>query len=405
MAALLRQHLIDPEVCIRCGTCEETCPIDAITHNDDNYVVDAGRCDYCMDCIAPCPTGAIDSWRTVAEAYPVAEQLEWEELPEEQEHDARAEDARPGAPEADDEVEQILALAHAGQKRLVPPGSAPRPRVNLYSRSNPAVATVVGNYRLTDPRSDSDVHHIVLDFGSTAFPVLEGQSVGIIPPGHDERGKPHVVRLYSVASPRDGERPNHNNLALTVKRERFEADGEVRYGVASSYLCGLERGDRVQLTGPFGKTFLMPDRPDANLLMICTGTGSAPFRAMTERRRRQLPEGPGKLLLFFGARTPGELPYHGPLMKLSRRLIDVELAFSRLADKPRQYVQDRMRERAEDIGTLLADPRTHVYVCGLKGMEQGVYDAFGEVCAARGEHWHTLHREMCESGRYHVETY
>ncbi len=406
--ALLRQHLIDPEVCIRCGTCEETCPIDAITHNDDNYVVDAGVCDFCMDCIAPCPTGAIDSWRLVADPYPLEEQLQWEELPEELDHsevDAGAAVADDGGPEADDEVGRILALAHAGQERLVPPDSAPHPYVNVYTRKNPAEATVVGNYRLTDARSDSDVRHIVLDFGGTAFPVLEGQSIGIIPPGTDDRGKRYAVRLYSVASPRDGERPNHNNLALTVKRERFVVDGQTRYGVASSYLCDLQRGDRVQVTGPFGKTFLMPDRPDANLVMICTGTGSAPFRAMTERRRRHLPDGPGRLLLFFGARTPGELPYHGPLMKLRRSLIEVDLAFSRLADQPRQYVQDRMRVRADALAPLLGDANTHIYVCGLKGMEQGVYEAFGEICAAHGRDWPALHRELCNTGRYHVETY
>jgi benzoyl-CoA 2,3-dioxygenase component A len=82
---IINQHLIDPEICIRCNTCEATCPIDAVTHNDDNYVVDAAICNLCMDCIAPCPTGAIDNWRKVvrAQAYSVEEQFEWEELPDE----------------------------------------------------------------------------------------------------------------------------------------------------------------------------------------------------------------------------------------------------------------------------------------------------------------------------------
>ena len=40
---LIRQHLIDPEICIRCNTCEETCPRDAITHDANNYVVAPGR--------------------------------------------------------------------------------------------------------------------------------------------------------------------------------------------------------------------------------------------------------------------------------------------------------------------------------------------------------------------------
>src|SRR5690606_10213927 len=65
--------------------CEATCPVGAITHNDDNYVVDADKCNFCMDCISPCPTGSIDNWRLVprANAYTVEEQFGWEELPAE----------------------------------------------------------------------------------------------------------------------------------------------------------------------------------------------------------------------------------------------------------------------------------------------------------------------------------
>ena len=64
--AVIRQHLIDPEICIRCNTCEATCPVGAITHDDRNYVVRADVCNYCMACIAPCPTGSIDNCRTVS---------------------------------------------------------------------------------------------------------------------------------------------------------------------------------------------------------------------------------------------------------------------------------------------------------------------------------------------------
>ena len=62
---LIKQHLIDPEVCIRCNTCEETCPVDAITHDDRNYVVNAEVCNACGACLGPCPTGSIDHWRIV----------------------------------------------------------------------------------------------------------------------------------------------------------------------------------------------------------------------------------------------------------------------------------------------------------------------------------------------------
>lgn len=40
-----KQHLIDPEICIRCNTCEATCPVGAVTHDDVNYVVDAEKCN------------------------------------------------------------------------------------------------------------------------------------------------------------------------------------------------------------------------------------------------------------------------------------------------------------------------------------------------------------------------
>src|SRR5688500_4911263 len=82
---MIRQHLIDPEICIRCNTCEATCPTGAITHDERNYVVKADVCNLCMACVPPCPTGAIDNWRAMPRtlAYPVESQLEWDTLPPE----------------------------------------------------------------------------------------------------------------------------------------------------------------------------------------------------------------------------------------------------------------------------------------------------------------------------------
>src|SRR6478736_1763725 len=80
---VIKQHLIDPEICIRCNTCEATCPINAITHDDRNYVVRVDICNACNACISPCPTGAIDNWRHVARAraYTLEEQFGWDSLP------------------------------------------------------------------------------------------------------------------------------------------------------------------------------------------------------------------------------------------------------------------------------------------------------------------------------------
>ncbi|MCC7325942.1 MAG: benzoyl-CoA 2,3-epoxidase subunit BoxA [Burkholderiales bacterium] len=401
---VLRQHLIDPEICIRCNTCEETCPLDAITHDARNYVVDPEICKACGACITPCPTGAIDNWRQVlrVNVYTTAEQLTWDTLPAPIEVAAAADDD-----DLPPEVARITAQASEGQGGHVPPPwSAAHPFVNLYPLSRPAVATVSGNFRLTGDDASSDIRHIVLDFGATTFPVLEGQTIGIVPPGTDAQGRPHHIRLYSVASPRDGERPRYNNVALTVKRVTEDHSGMPVRGVASNFLCDLKRGATVNVVGPFGSSFLMPNHPGASLLMICTGTGAAPMRAMTEHRRRQIAQREGgKLMLFFGARVPEELPYHGPLMKLPRDFIDINLAFSRVPGQAKQYVQDRIRARGDDVVRLLASDQCHVYVCGLKSMEEGVAQAFRDVCRRHGNDWDAMLPRLREQGRFHLETY
>lgn len=394
--APLKQHLIDPEICIRCNTCEEACPIDAVTHDDNNYVVDAAICNYCMDCISPCPTGAIDNWRVVANAYTLEDQFSWSDLPPQAE--IAASQTGETIEALEDEIGALLEEARKGLGgKPVAPHSASKPTINLYNRARPAVATVTGNFRLTHNEAENDVRHLILDFGDQPFPVLEGQSIGIVAPGTDAEGKPHNVRLYSIASSRDGEKPNTNNLALTVKREAN--------GVCSNYLCDLARGAKIDITGPFGATFLHPNDPAANIIMICTGTGSAPFRAFTERRRRAMPDATGRLLLFFGARRPEELPYFGPLQKVPEKLLGKHFCYSRVEGQPRVYVQDRIRTEAATLSRLLGEPATHVYICGLKGMESGVDEAFADICRAASLDWASLKTAMRDGGRYHVETY
>jgi benzoyl-CoA 2,3-dioxygenase component A len=389
-----KQHLIDPEICIRCNTCEETCPVDAITHDDNNYVVDADKCNFCLDCISPCPTGSIDNWRIVNASYSLEDQFGWQELPTQ----AELATSDSGNEAEDDEAARLIAEAHSGSGgKSIAPASAAKPTINLYNRSRPAIATLMGNFRLTDPAADNDVRHLILDFGDTSFPVLEGQSIGIVPPGNDANGKPQVIRLYSVASPRDGEKPKTNNLALTVKREPN--------GLCSNYLCDLKKGDKVQVTGPFGATFLMPDDPSANIIMICTGTGSAPFRGFTERRRRTMRDAPGRMMIFFGARRPEELPYFGPLQKVPDGLLRKHFAYSRVPGEAKTYVQDRMRATASEVSVFLKHDRTHIYICGLKDMESGVDEAMADICRSSGLDWATLRSEMRAQGRYHVETY
>ena len=429
-STLIKQHVIDPEICIRCNTCEAICPVGAITHDSRNYVVKADICNLCMDCISPCPTGSIDNWRMVpkAKAYSIEEQLGWDELPAELSDEQLAElggDASEAAAQAQAAVQSAAATSSASVAAAatgtafnsaqfgatIPPWSAAHAYTNLYgpkAQDKTITATVTGNLRVTEVGKDYDTHHIVLDFGSMPFPVLEGQSIGIVPPGVDANGKPHHARQYSIASPRNGERPGHNNLSLTIKRVLEDHDGKPVRGVGSNYMCDLQIGDKVQVIGPFGASFLMPNHPKSNIVMICTGTGSAPMRAMTEWRRRLRASGKfegGKLMLFFGARTPAELPYFGPLNSLPKDFIDIEFAFSRETGKPKRYVQDAMRDRAADIAALLKDANTCFYVCGLKSMEEGVVMALRDIAQGAGMDWEAVAADLKKQGRLHLETY
>jgi benzoyl-CoA 2,3-dioxygenase component A len=384
-------------------------------------VVDADKCNFCMACVPPCPTGSIDNWRTVPKfhAYGVAEQLTWDVLPVELTSAQLAEsgvstDVAPDMPPSSiaAATQGIQADLNSAQyNATLPPWSAAHAYTHLYgpkAAEKYITATVVGNVRVTEVGKDYDTHHVVLDFGTMPFPVLEGQSIGIIPPGTDAHGQPHHARQYSIASPRNGERPGYNNVSLTIKRVLQDYDGNPVRGVASNYLCDLNVGDKVKVIGPFGTSFLMPNHPKSHIVMICTGTGSAPMRAMTEWRRRLRASGKfesGKLMLFFGARSKEELPYFGPLQNLPKDFIDINLAFSRTPGQPKRYVQDALRDRAAELAQLLADTNAHFYVCGLRAMEQGVVTALADIATGAGLHWPQVVTQLTQQGRLHFETY
>ena len=162
----------------------------------------------------------------------------------------------------------------------------------------------------------------------------------------------------------------------------------------------------MQVTGPFGATFLMPDDPSANIIMICTGTGSAPFRGFTERRRRTMRDAPGRMMLYFGARRPEELPYFGPLQKVPDGLLRKHFAYSRVPGEPKTYVQDRMRATA-GRGRGVSEERQDAHLSlRPEGHGEPASTRPSPISAAApastGPH---LRAAMRAQGRYHVETY
>jgi ferredoxin--NADP+ reductase len=281
---------------------------------------------------------------------------------------------------------------------------------NLYRVSTPGIARVVSNVRLT-PETRDDVRHIVLDLAGLDYRYLEGQSLGVLTPGVDEKGHANKLRLYSIASSRMGDDGAGDSASLCVKRVvyRDPVTGEERRGVASNFLCDAQPGDEVAVTGPVGKTFLLPEEPESSLILAATGTGIAPFRAFLRRIYGELTDWRGSVYLYFGVRTSEECLYRNELESYRPRDgYHLAYAFSReqtTTDGQRVYVHHRMSERIDELWSLLDRENTYLYVCGLKGMEERIYQVFQARADADGVSWRSFHRLLVESGRLHVETY
>jgi ferredoxin--NADP+ reductase len=280
---------------------------------------------------------------------------------------------------------------------------------NLYKPTAPLEAKVLESRLLTSIDSPNEVRHIVFDVAGSNLRYLEGQSIGILPPGTDANGRPHKLRLYSIASERLGDKGDGSTLSLCVKRAiTIDESGKEHQGVCSSFLCDLAVGDTAQLTGPVGKSFLMPPEPDANLIMIATGTGIAPFRAFLHRRVSQNID-QGKACLFFGAQTQKDYLYKEEMESFQARSHGhIFTAFSREQKNPeggRMYVQHAILAQAEAILELLQKPNTYFYMCGLRGMETGIQEALSHIALKDNIDWPALQATLKAEKRWHVEVY
>ena len=292
--------------------------------------------------------------------------------------------------------------------------------VNTYKPKTPFLGTVTENYSLLQDGAIGRVQHITFDLagGDPQLKYIEGQSIGIIPEGEDANGKPHKLRLYSIASTRHGDNLEGNTVSLCVRQLEYKNDaGEQIYGVCSTYLCDIEPGTKVKITGPVGKEMLLPDDEDANIIMLATGTGIAPMRTYLRRMfepREQEANGwkfRGKAWLFMGAPKTANLLYDEDFLHYEKEYPDnfrYTKAISREqqnAKGGRMYIQDRVLEHAEEIFAMIEDPKTHVYMCGLRGMEPGIDEAMTAAAAAKGLDWAELRPQLKKADRWHVETY
>ena len=305
-----------------------------------------------------------------------------------------------------------MTQAKAKDKKKVP--------VNIYKPKNPYVGTCLSNDELVAEGGIGTVKHIKFDLSEGDLHYLEGQSIGIIPDGTDEKGKPHKIRLYSIASTQHGDDVDDKTVSLCVRQLVYndpETEEEVK-GVCSTFLCNLEPGAKAKITGPVGKEMLLPDDPNANIVMMGTGTGIAPFRAYlwrmfkdNERAVNEDYQYTGKAWLIFGIPKTENILYKEELEEIQSKYPDqFELTYAisreqKNSEGGRMYIQHRVAENAERLWKMLQDGDTYVYICGLKGMEDGIDEAMAAEASKAGVEWSEYRRSLKKAHRWNVETY
>jgi ferredoxin--NADP+ reductase len=317
---------------------------------------------------------------------------------------------------------------------------------NLFKKANALKVKVVKNdkhpHTLTENTGDAnwETTHVTFDHGGE-YPYLEGMSLGLISPGPDKKGQtPAAIRLYSIASSAVGDDQTSKTVSLCVKRvveldgkfanrEKGEdkpdkagtqfKDNKVYRGVASNFICDLKEGDEVMITGPVGTEMLLPQDNEANIIMLATGTGIAPMRSyqrlLFEDAAGANPDGSRKFKglawLFLGVPFSKSILYDDENRAYKEKFpsqFRYDYAVSREqknAAGQKMYIQTRIAEYAQEVWDLMQQPKTHLYICGLKGMEKGIAEVLGPIAESQGLEWPVLVKEWKKAGRWHVEVY
>ena len=268
-------------------------------------------------------------------------------------------------------------------------------------------AAVVSSERITPEESDVEVRELTLDIQEPDFELQLGQSVGVISPGTEEFGQKHHFRLYSVADLPERGASGLPRIKIAVRRVSYvdKYSGEQYPGVSSNYLCDLAAGDTITMAGPYGLAFEVPEEMDANLILIGTGTGIAPFRAFVKHLYQNVPEWKGTITLFYGAQSGLELLYMNDERDDFSQYYDSDTfeAFKALSPRPTWAApidwEAALAQRGEKLWTILGQPNTYVYVAGLEKMRGELDVAFSEI-AGSGEKWARRRAELAAGGRW-----
>mgnify|MGYP000875076837 CR=1 FL=1 len=184
----------------------------------------------------------------------------------------------------------------------------------------------------------------------TSVDFLPGQFVTLDLPIHEKAVK--RLRSYSISSWPDG--TNIFELIIVLDKR----------GAGTTYLFEqVAVGSTLTFRGPMG-VFTLKEPIEQDLIMVCTGTGIAPFRSMIHHlKHHNIPH--KNIYLVFGCRTKSALLYYDELKSLETEIPGFH------------YIPTLSREQWEGhtghvhpVYELLCIDKKPVkfYLCGWRGM-------------------------------------
>jgi len=173
--------------------------------------------------------------------------------------------------------------------------------------------------------------------------------------------EPITPRLYSISSSPEA---HGGEVHITVARDKFMINDELKFGLCSNYLSQFDVGQQVQFYIHKNLQFRLP-ADEQDVIMIGPGTGIAPFRSFIAHR--DATGAPGKNWLFFGDQHfVSDFLYQTEIQSWieTGSLSKIDLAFSRDQEE-KVYVQHKMKKNGKQLYEWL-ESGASLYVCGAK---------------------------------------
>ena len=217
--------------------------------------------------------------------------------------------------------------------------------------------------------------------------------------------EPITPRLYSISSSPEA---HPGEVHITVAKNCFEINNEVKYGLASEFLSLLNEDNRLQFYVSPNNNFRLPEE-NKDLIMIGPGTGIAPFRSFLWER--DATGASGKNWLFFGEQHfVSDFLYQTEIQNWDQTnlLTKVDTAFSRDQQK-KFYVQDKIHKHGAEFFEWL-EAGSYVYLCGTKEpMSKDVEDTIVTVIEQFGrktkEEAEKYLNDLKDAGRFLTDVY